>query len=279
MYVVPSEATARVGDPVTFEYWIRAEAGTSFDLRGYQITSLCALFGEGVVDTPVMDLNIGRAEWVMHLTACDGGDCGEYAENDGACSDPPGPRLAFGGYRGEYVTVGDAGYYLGEVTYQVQAGEEGTVLTFDAVDPESMSFLRDPLGGPIPAIWSGATMRIVLTVCATDEDCADGDFCTLDECINGGLECRNTCVPRPYADVYPVPYGDGAVEIMDTLCVLDAATGVGDCLMTIPELGGAMLGDIYPCDAPDGAVEIMDTLGVLDAAAGSPGCAAMCECE
>jgi hypothetical protein len=283
VYVVPSEAAARVGDTVTFEFWIKAEVGTTFDLRGYQVTSPCSLPIEsgvgGVVDNPEMNLNMERAEWVMLLTACAGGVCGEDAENIGACSDPPGPRLAFGGYRGEFVTIDDSGYYLAEVTYTVQSGDEGTVLAFDAVDPESKSFLRDPTSAPIPAIWEGATLTIVTTVCETDEDCADGDFCTLDECINEGIECRNLCEPRPYADVYPVPLGDGAVEIMDTLCVLDAAAGTGDCLTTIPDLGDAMIGDIYPCGAPDGAVEIMDTLGVLDAAAGSPGCAAMCVCE
>jgi hypothetical protein len=288
VYVIPSEAAARVGDPVTFEFWVKAEVGTTFDLRGYQITSPCSLpmqsgFG-GVVDNPLMKLSMDRAEWVMHLTSCALGACGEDAANPGACSDPPGPRLAFGGYRGEFVTVDDSGYYLAEVTYAVQSGDEGTVLTFDAVDRESMSFLRDPTSAPIPAIWEGATLTIVTTVCETDEDCADGDFCTLDECINDGIECRNTCEPRPYADVYPVPWGDGAVEIMDTLCILDAAAGTGDCLMPIPDLGNAMIGDIYPCpppagSGPDGAVEIMDTLGVLDAAAGSPGCAAMCVCE
>ena len=72
--------------------------------------------------------------------------------------------------------------------------------------------------------------------------------------------------------------GDEAVEIMDTLCILDAASGTGDCLT---DMDGSMIGGIFPCPppegaGPDGAVEITDTPAVLDAAAGNPGCSPWC---
>ena len=117
-------------------------------------------------------------------------------------------------------------------------------------------------------------------LCDIDADCEDGDLCTCDICENPpeGSCVHNEIASRPYADVFPVPCGDGAVEIMDTLCVLDAASGVGDCLTVV---GDCMMGDIHPCPPPegsgcDGAVEIMDTLAVLDAASGEPGCSPWC---
>ena len=113
-----------------------------------------------------------------------------------------------------------------------------------------------------------------------DSDCYEGDYCTIDICEGAPSGwCAYTPVePRPYADVYPVPGGDGAVESMDTLCILDAASGTGACLI---DVGGYMIGDIHPCrppegDGPDGAVEIMDTLSVLDAASANPGCSPWC---
>ena len=115
--------------------------------------------------------------------------------------------------------------------------------------------------------------------CASFEDCYNCELCRCGTCDAGTDRCTYRDLPnRPYADVYPVPCGDGAVEIMDTLCVLDAASGVGECLT---DVGGFMLGDIFPCPplegaGPDGAVEIMDTLAVLDAAAGNPGCDPWC---
>ena len=116
-----------------------------------------------------------------------------------------------------------------------------------------------------------------LTPCFEDADCYDGDYCTSDHCI-GGWCAYTPILSRPYADVYNVPDGDGAVEIMDTLCVLDAASGIGECLT---DVGGYMIGDIHPCwppegTGPDGAVEIMDTLAVLDAASGNPACSSWC---
>ena len=61
-----------------------------------------------------------------------------------------------------------------------------------------------------------------------------------------------------FADVYPVPDGDGAVEGFDILCVLDQANDIPrpDCLNA----------DIYPCDGGDGAIEGFDILAVLDTA-------------
>ena len=119
-----------------------------------------------------------------------------------------------------------------------------------------------------------------VTTCATETDCYDGNYCTVDTCEEAP---DGTCVhtpidSRPYADVYGVPDGDGTVEIMDTLCIVDASRGTGECLT---DVGGYMLGDIYPCRppegaGPDGAVEIMDTLAVLDAAAGEPRCSPWC---
>ena len=116
--------------------------------------------------------------------------------------------------------------------------------------------------------------------CESDADCEDGDLCTCDICEGApeGVCVHNAIPSRPYADVFPVPCGDGAVEIMDTLCVLDAAEGEGDCLTVV---GDCMIGDIFPCPQPEGsgcdwAVEIMDTLAVLDAAEGEPGCADWC---
>ena len=179
------------------------------------------------------------------------------------------------------MTVDDAGYYLAEVTYQVQSGENGTVLSLDLVDPESLSFLRDPAIGAIAADWVGATLTIQEGIpCDTDADCYDGDLCTSDVCEGGpgGICVYTEISSRPYADVYPVADGDGAVEIMDTLCILDAANNIGDCMT---DVGGFMLGDIFPCPppegaGPDGAVEIMDVLAVLDAAAALPGCLPWC---
>ena len=116
--------------------------------------------------------------------------------------------------------------------------------------------------------------------CFENADCYDGDYCTVDVCEGAP---NGTCVytlieSRPYADVYPARDGDGAVEIMDTLCILDAASGTGDCLT---DVGGYMMGDVFPCwppegTGPDGAVEIMDILFVLDAAAGEPRCSPWC---
>jgi hypothetical protein len=115
--------------------------------------------------------------------------------------------------------------------------------------------------------------------CVTDEDClvdlclCPAETACVDDC------CEHTVIgSRPYADLFPVPCGDGAVEIMDTLTVLDAAGGAGVGLTMI---GSCMAADIFPCPPPegggcDGAVEIMDTLSVLDAANGSPGCDPWC---
>ena len=113
--------------------------------------------------------------------------------------------------------------------------------------------------------------------CVEPGDCEIPDLCTCAECIDEC--CSYYPIPtRPYADVYPVACGDGAVEIMDTLCVLDGASGVGECQTMV---GGCMIGDISPCPPPegtgcDGAIEIMDTLSVLDAASGNPGCDLWC---
>ena len=119
-----------------------------------------------------------------------------------------------------------------------------------------------------------------LEPCVVDADCYDGNYCTSSFCDgapNG--RCPHTPIAsRPYADVYVVADGDGAVEIMDTVCILDAANGMGDC---VTDVGGYVIGDIWPCwppegMGPDGAVEIMDTLSVLDAASGWPGCSPWC---
>ena len=71
------------------------------------------------------------------------------------------------------------------------------------------------------------------------------------------------------------------MEIHDTLCVLDAASGIGqaECLTILST--GYPAGDIAPCAenfGPDEVVEIEDTLAVLDAAAGEPPCAD-CDCH
>ena len=113
--------------------------------------------------------------------------------------------------------------------------------------------------------------------------CDDEDDCTVDTCVDPpGGTCTHECQARRYGDVYPVPVGDGAAEIMDTLCILDAAGGEGDCLMVLPS--GFIIGDIWPClspegPGPDGAVEIMDTLAILDAADGEPPCLDPCTCR
>ena len=140
------------------------------------------------------------------------------------------------------------------------------------------------LGGGV--IWANSAPEVTAftiddrDTCETDADCEDGDLCTCDICEDppGGSCVHNAIGSRPYADVFPVACGDGAVEIMDTLCVLDAAEGEGDCMTVV---GDCTMGDIFPCPQPegsgcDGAVEIMDTLAVLDAAGGNPGCEPWC---
>ena len=125
-------------------------------------------------------------------------------------------------------------------------------------------------GGPHPECCGSC-----LCECYSDAECEDdGNWCTrfgcdteLGICVDGYL------AGRPYGDVYPVPNGDGTVELTDVLCVLDAASGKGECLKRI---GGFAIADIHPCGAPDGAVEIMDTVLIQDAAAGNPACPPMC---
>ena len=119
----------------------------------------------------------------------------------------------------------------------------------------------DPPGGTCSYEWT---------------DCDDGDLCTCNLCANICGLYRG--FSRPYADVFPVPCGDNTVEIMDTLCVLDGANSVGECLTVV---GNCMIGDIWPCPPPegsgcDGAIEIMDTLSVLDATSANPGCDPWC---
>ena len=118
--------------------------------------------------------------------------------------------------------------------------------------------------------------------CEADADCDDGDPCTTDTCDTETHGCAHECVRRPYGDVFPTPDGDGAAEINDIVCILDATEGMGDCSAVGPT--GFQVGDIWPCDppvgdGPDGAVEVMDLLAILDAANGEPGCPAICPCE
>ena len=167
-----------------------------------------------------------------------------------------------------YDTTGDRWYWL--------TAPPGNGLSWQRVPPDGE--------------WTSATQRgfdMAFSLlgeagpeCTEDADCYDADLCTIDTCA--GMpdgSCMHTPIAsRPYADVHPVPDGDGAVEIMDTLCILDAAEGEGDC---VTDVGGFMIGDIFPCPlpegaGPDGAVEIMDTLAVLDAAEGNPGCDPWC---
>ena len=79
--------------------------------------------------------------------------------------------------------------------------------------------------------------------------------------------CEGTYEVRFYADVYPVPGGDGVIEGFDILCILDAANDINEpwgCMTVLPS--GYKAGDIYPCDSPDQVVEGFDILAVIDAA-------------
>ena len=120
--------------------------------------------------------------------------------------------------------------------------------------------------------------------CTDITDCQPVDLCKCPvDCVD---EC---CVweditGRPFGDVNPVPCGDGAVEIMDVLCILDGANSTGPCYdFFIGPVGGEWrIGDIVPClppagTGPDGAIEIMDVLNVLDAANNTFNCPHWCE--
>ena len=88
--------------------------------------------------------------------------------------------------------------------------------------------------------------------------------------------CIHEYQVRIYADIYPVPEGDGAVEEFDIMCILDAANGLNTfgCTTVLPS--GYMVGDIYPCGSPDGVVEGFDILAVLDTANGIYWCPHPC---
>lgn len=172
---------------------------------------------------------------------------------------------------GTLTATTDAGSY----TLSVSAVLASVIKQGETGDP----FWAAELAGT--ASIGNLTITVAASTCDTDADCYDADPCTSNACIGvpGGTCASSTIPSRPYANVYPNPDGDGAVEIMDTLCILDAAGGVGGCTTNV---GGFTLGDIYPCPppegaGPDGAVEIMDTLSVLDAAGGNPGCVELCE--
>ena len=130
----------------------------------------------------------------------------------------------------------------------------------------------DWYSSPVSASFTGIDVALDKG-CTDAADCDDGDRCTLDECI--GSQCVNTCTELVFADVFPQPAGDGAVEgLGDVLCVKDGAAtdpspqGCND----ISPFTWQQFGDIFPCPNPDGAIEFLDVLGVEDAAAADAPC-------
>jgi len=99
-------------------------------------------------------------------------------------------------------------------------------------------------------------------LCSHDADCvlADADVCTYDRCTPS---CVCEHLPIEYADVFPAG-GDGVVDLVDILCVLDGFSVFSIC----PN------GDIAPtpgCTGDD-AIDLNDILGVLDAFGGLDPC-------
>jgi hypothetical protein len=100
-------------------------------------------------------------------------------------------------------------------------------------------------------------------------DCADGDVCTYDRCVNN--QCDHEPIPLLYFG--DTSFADGNVDVGDILCVLDVFGG------TVNEACPMERADLTPCGGtgPDGNVDVGDILGVLDAFSGLSPCPNPCE--
>ncbi len=94
----------------------------------------------------------------------------------------------------------------------------------------------------------------------SDDDACTADFCEPNHPQAGPDGCVNFFRYTPAADISP-PGGDGHVDVLDILCVLDGFADLSLC----PD------GDIVPCGG-DGIINLGDILAVLDAFAGETGC-------
>ena len=94
--------------------------------------------------------------------------------------------------------------------------------------------------------------------CLTDDNCADADACTFDECI--AQSCSH--VPAAFGDID----NSGSKNVFDLFCILDALAG---------DFAGCPVvhADIDPCTG-NGVVNVFDLFAVLDALDGQDLCCA-----
>ncbi len=127
--------------------------------------------------------------------------------------------------------------------------------------------------------------------CLTNNECADGDACSVDRCVNGTCEhvvdanrCRDSdpcttdfCNPQTgaclhtlecvYGDVAPPSDSDCAVDVSDVNCALDGFRRTSRCSRA----------DVFPCGG-NGIINIEDVLAVIEAFKGNPSCEAPESC-